>query len=88
MTDDELSANWGDWISRTAAELTELFEHRYLFNTLRAMFDHNPKGPADPEVLLDVLHGSAQTPSGRQEQVSPFVIACGDHRVKGCVHHG
>jgi hypothetical protein len=43
MTDDELFANWGDWISRTANELTEVFEHRYLFNTVRAMFDHNPK---------------------------------------------
>ena len=43
MTDDELFANWGDWITRTANELTEVFEHRYLFNTLRAMFDHNPR---------------------------------------------
>lgn len=43
MSDDELFANWGEWITRTAQELVEVFEHRLLFNTLKEMFDHNPK---------------------------------------------
>ena len=41
MSDDELFTNWGEWISRTASELTEVFEHRFLFNSIREMFDHN-----------------------------------------------
>ena len=43
MSDDQLFENWAGWITRTAAELTEVFEHRYLFNSIRDMFDYNPK---------------------------------------------
>lgn len=43
MTDDELFENWAGWITRTAEEFTEVFQHRQLFNSIRAMFDHNPK---------------------------------------------
>jgi hypothetical protein len=40
MSDNELFANWDEWITRTAQELTEVFEHRLLFNSLKEMFDH------------------------------------------------
>ncbi len=43
MSDDELFENWAGWITRTAEELTEVFQHRYLFTSVRDMFDHNPK---------------------------------------------
>lgn len=43
MSDDELFTSWGEWITRTAQELTEVFEHRFLFDSLREMFHHNPK---------------------------------------------
>src|SRR5258706_6325517 len=43
MSDDELFTNWGEWISRTANELTEVFEHRFLFDSIRAMIDDNDK---------------------------------------------
>ena len=42
MGDGELFTSWGEWITRTAGELTEVFEHRFLFNSIREMFDHNP----------------------------------------------
>ena len=41
MSDDE-PENWAEWITRAAEELTEIFQHRYLFNSIRNVFDHNP----------------------------------------------
>jgi hypothetical protein len=43
MSDEELFSSWGEWITRTAGELIEVFQHRFLFNSIREMFDHNPK---------------------------------------------
>ena len=43
MSDDELFSSWGEWIARTAEELTEVFQHRFLFHSIREMFDHNPE---------------------------------------------
>ncbi|SRR6266568_4197579 len=42
MSDDELFANWAGWITRTAGELTEVFQHRYPLLTGKSMPEPTP----------------------------------------------
>lgn len=42
MTDDELYASWGEWITRISEELTGVYNDRDIFRHVKLMFETNP----------------------------------------------